>query len=164
MRRRVSYLFHLLFLLLVILETKCLHLTGTFSNKDFFKFLAKFGYQKVDEKDIESTQGYIYGRITNQKENRELYDLYLVVVDSQYFIKYYAKKDADVSANRCSSMFVDIDTIAWDKFCFRNGKEDFLRRVPCPTNGLCTEEEYNPTGVIDGQQFTYHIIDTTQPR
>ena len=59
-----------------------LHLTGTFNNKDFYTFLAKFGFQKADSKNLTSTIGYIYGTITAKNYNISDidHDMYLVVV------------------------------------------------------------------------------------
>ena len=42
-----------------------LHLTGHFDpSKDFFLFLAKFGFQKTDIVNKMDSHGYIYGNIT----------------------------------------------------------------------------------------------------
>lgn len=113
-----------------------LHLTGTFSNQDFFKFLVKFGFQEVDKKDIETTQGFIYGKVTAADGYDDMgYDMYLVLVDSQYFIQYYAAKDNDESPKKCTTMFQFIDEKAWDRYCAVHGEEDFLRRIPCPEIG-----------------------------
>lgn len=141
-----------------------LHLTGTFTNKDFFRFLVKFGFQKADKNNRNSTTGYIYGNVKSTTgDSRTDRDMYLVVVDSHYVVEYYAHKD-DTSPDRCTLMFVDIDAMGWDKYCSRNGKEDFLRRIPCPDGKVCTEELGNPSAVMKGQQFTYHIEDLNQPR
>lgn len=144
--------------------TDGLHLKGTFHSTEFFLFLAKFGFQKTDDNNIESTRGYLYGRLSSKNFNSsDDLDMYLVVVDSQYFVQYYAQREL-AGPDRCASMFSDIDTIAWDKFCFPRGQEDFLRRMPCAEGQLCTEELAEPSAVIEGQQFTYHIVDPRQPR
>lgn len=159
-----SVLLALLVCLLTVDVTQSLHLTGTFHNKDFFRFLAKFGFQKVDRNNLDNTTGYIYGTLkSNNLNSSSNHDLYLVVVDSHYFLQYYAKR-TDNSSERCTNMFSEIDTIAWDKYCFPAGQEDFLRRIPCPEGHLCTEELQDPSAVIDNKQFTYHIVDLKQPR
>lgn len=146
-------------------SVKGLHLTGTFNNHDFFQFLAKFGFQKVDKNDKPGTTGYIYGRITAKNFNITSvnHDMYLVVVDSQYFVQYYAQSEKDIP-RRCTNMFSKIDQIAWDSYCVRNGVEDFLRRIPCPADSYCLEELGNLSAVLADQQFTYRIIDLNQPR
>ena len=63
----------------------------------------------------------------------------------------------------CPAMFHKIDEIAWDWQCNRKGKEDFLRRVPCPAGQLCLDEDV-PDHVMPGYQFTYAVQDTTRPR
>lgn len=164
----ISYLGHMTLVIIFLLlfgavdEAQGLHLTGTFRNKDFFLFLTKFGFQKVDSNNIASTTGYIYGNISSRNTTAG-WDMYFVVVDSQYFVQYYAHRDFD-NPNRCYAMFSKIDTIAWDRFCIPDGKEDFLRRIPCPDGELCTEELFDPSAVIKGYQFTYHIRDQNQPR
>ncbi|XP_067943576.1 integral membrane protein GPR180-like isoform X2 [Watersipora subatra] len=166
---RRLFLLILYFLLLddltfLLAPVEALHLQGTFESKDFLLFLAKFGVQKVDSNEVKSTSGYIYGNITSRGENSLAeWDMYLVVLDSDYFVQFYSQRHYN-SPDRCSVMFSDVDTIAWDKFCFPRGQEDFLRRIPCPVGRLCTEELANPASVIAGNQFTYRIIDKNQPR
>jgi glycosyltransferase involved in cell wall biosynthesis len=46
--------------------------------------------------------------------------------------------------------------------CFA-GKEDFIRRVPCPNGKLCIDED-NHMNVIAGNQFTFRIRDFNQAR
>lgn len=155
----------LVMLLTALYAIDSLHIAGTFSNKDFFTFLAKFGFQKADTKNLTNTKGYIYGTIHPKNFNMSdvEHDMYLVVVDSQYFTKYYAMRDKD-GHDRCTAMFSKIDSIAWDQYCHLNGKEDFLRRIPCEPGQLCVEEQSNPAAVQMGQQFTFHIVDPFQPR
>lgn len=152
-------------IILTLTVVHSLHLTGTFNNENFYLFLAKFGFQKADTKNLTSTIGYIYGSITAQNYNISDidYDMYLVIVDSQYFKNFYSSRHKE-GAGRCSAMFSVIDTIAWDRYCHLKGKEDFLRRVPCPPGEICVEEKGDPKAVIAGQQFTFHINDTYQPR
>jgi len=148
-------------------STDSLHLTGTFSNKQFFKFLAKFGFQQANTNDLTNTKGYIYGRMKPHHttlDSHETYDMYLVVVDSQYFTEYYSIVTTDKTPqDECPAMFRSIDTIAWDRYCTSSGTEDFLRRTPCK-DSLCVEEKGAPNNVMDGEQFTFHIEDPNQPR
>ena len=55
--------------------TTSLHVSGKYNYKTFFKFLAKFGFQKTNLKDKSQTQGYIYGNITAQKNSSHLVSL-----------------------------------------------------------------------------------------
>jgi hypothetical protein len=142
-----------------------LHLQGTWNSKDFFIFLAKFGFQKTNPQKLEDTQGYIYGNITAVDDTgatvtRE--DVSLVVVDSEYFLHYYGNRTLPV-ADVCPVMFTKIDTMAFDYVCKTDGLEDFLRAVPCPLGKLCSDED-NPANVVPGYQFTFRVRDTNQPR
>ncbi|XP_076463418.1 integral membrane protein GPR180-like isoform X2 [Babylonia areolata] len=142
-----------------------LHLQGTWNSKDFFVFLAKFGFQKTNPQRLDDTQGYIYGNITavdasGAAVNRE--DLTLVVVDSEYFIHFYGNRTLRLT-EVCPVMFQKIDTIAFDYMCNAKGVEDFLRAIPCPKGRLCSDED-NPANVLPGYQFTFKVRDTEQPR
>lgn len=66
-----------LFLCLVVLESHvvALHVLGKFNTGSFFKFLAKFGFQKTNLKDKSQTQGYIYGNITAHQNISQLVSL-----------------------------------------------------------------------------------------
>ena len=45
--------------------TMSLRVSGTFDpGRDFFKFVAKFGFQKTDQLNVGQTQGFIYGNVT----------------------------------------------------------------------------------------------------
>ncbi|CAH1791741.1 unnamed protein product [Owenia fusiformis] len=114
--------------------------------------------------DILNTRGYIYGNITAKsnfttKNTKRM----LVVVDSEYFLEFYGNRTVVPRSKACPLMFNKIDTIAWDRQCKKDGKEDFLRKVPCDTDKLCSEEDA-PDKVVKGYQFTYKIQDTKQPR
>ena len=139
----------------------CLHLQGTWKSGDFYKFLAKFGFQKTSEHDKLNTQGYIYGNIST-KENFTT-DMTLVVVDSEYFLQFYGNRSVQPRANACPAMFGKIEKIAWDYSCNPTGREDFLRRVPCPQGKRCVDED-NADRVVHGYQFTYAVQDINQPR
>ena len=138
-----------------------LHLKGTWKNDQFYFFLAKFGFQQTDMHDTVNTQGYIYGNVTSKSHPST--PLTLTVVDSEYFLQYYGNRSRTPLNKACSSMFNKIKTIAWDPKCYRDGREDFTRRIPCPVGKLCFDED-NPNHVVKGYQFTYAVEDTRQPR
>lgn len=151
--------------LLTLRAATALHLQGTWNSKDFFVFLAKFGFQKTNPQKLEDTQGYIYGNITavdssGAAVHRE--DLTLVVVDSEYFINFYGNRTLPLS-DVCPVMLRKIDTIAFDYACNTEGVEDFLRAIPCPQGRLCSDED-NPSNVLSEHQFTFKVRDTQQPR
>ena len=137
------------------------HLKGRWQTSRFFKFLAKFGFQQTNMHDKENTQGYIYGNITSP--NNVTMDVQLVLVDSEYFLEYYGNVTTANKNKACPAMFHKIDTIAWDYDCNPQGREDFLRRIPCPKGHLCKDED-SPERVVRGMQFTYFIQDTAQAR
>lgn len=156
----LAYLCHLLLCLSWCLTVPSLHLTGTWKPGEFFKFFAKFGFQKAD-KDNPDTKGYIYGNITSNKNTTT--GVMFVVVDSEYFLEYYANRTLLPRSEACPVMFKKIETIAWEYNCNPEGKEDFLRNVPCERGKLCKEED-DPKMVIPGYQFTYNIEDIVMPR
>ena len=55
----------------ILSSLDALHVTGTLDDpsKNFFLFLAKFGFQKTGLLNKNETQGYIYGNITYVNEN-----------------------------------------------------------------------------------------------
>lgn len=53
--------------------------------------------------------------------------------------------------------------IAFTKKLNKKGKEDFIRRVPCPKNKQCYDED-DQTNVVNGNQFTFRIRDINQAR
>ncbi|XP_050404365.2 uncharacterized protein LOC126820431 [Patella vulgata] len=136
-----------------------LRLQGTLKANTYFRFLSKFGFQKTDPNNGENTQGYIYGNVTTQSNITN--NLLLVVVDSEYFVDFFGNRTR--SPNSCNRMMKKISRIAFDAICFPKGPEDFLRRVPCPRDKLCVDED-TPLNVIPGYQFTYRVRDTQRPR
>ncbi len=149
--------------LLELTLVNSLHLKGSWRSRDFFRFLSKFGFQQTNLHDKVNTQGYIYGNITSPAYSNLTTDLTFVVVDSEYFLEYYSNRTVIPHAKACPAMFSKIDTIAWDYPCNPDGREDFLRKIPCPHGQLCVDEDM-PKRVVDGYQFTYAVQDTTQPR
>ena len=157
-----SKLFYLLSLVVLIHDYRvtCLHLTGKWNSQDFYLFLAKFGFQKTDPGKLDDTQGFIYGNVTAKTPPNSYYTL--VLADSEYFIELHGNSSLS-NANACNRMFNKIDNIAFDSTCNKDGLEDFIRRVPCPVDQLCIDED-TPSNVLPKHQFTYKIQDKAQPR
>lgn len=165
MIKRLQNLFILFFLFCC---ADSLHLKGNFNTRDFFVFLAKFGFQKTDHHDHINTLGFIYGNITSRENVK--HRATFVVVDRQYFVDYYRKSRSEVRFKNqfnldriCTNMFEKIDIVAFDRNCKVNGTEDFLRNVPCALGELC-EDEDTPEHVVNGHQFTYAVQDNNQAR
>lgn len=156
-----------LFLVLCFNETAGLHLTGTFRTGEFFKFLTRFGFQATDMHDVYATRGYIYGNITlhGQPDRPVAHgsQIMLTVMDVNYFSDYYQRRRIIPRSMACPMMFEKIEKVAYFFECNENGTQDFIRRVPCPLNGVCVDED-NIHNVMNGFQFTFKIQDTNQPR
>ncbi|XP_063216175.1 transmembrane protein 145 [Bacillus rossius redtenbacheri] len=138
----------------------CTHITGSWNTKDFFKFLVKFGIQKTSPHNPKESFGYIFGNITSNVNVSQF--ITFAVLDREYFLEYYGNRSLHDKELACEKMFNKISTIAFDYDCFNQG-EDFLRKVPCPKDELCPEEN-PPWNVIKGHQFTFAIEDLKQPR
>lgn len=136
------------------------HITGTWNTKDFFKFLIKFGVQKTDLHFQKYTLGYIFGNITARTNFS--HNATFTVLDRGYFLEYYGNRTVADKDKACEKMFNKISKIAYDSVCYEDG-EDFLRKVPCPKNKLCYDED-SPSDVVKGSQFTFHIEDVKEPR
>ncbi|PAA48456.1 hypothetical protein BOX15_Mlig023849g2 [Macrostomum lignano] len=156
-------------LLSVSPAVNALHIRGTWDSSRFYLFLAKFGVQKTVLESMAATRGYVYGNVTlagqrQASSGRQRAPVTLVVVDSEYFQDLYTNSSRQPHNDEsCRRMFNKIDRLAWHPQCRQQGKEDFLRSVPCPTGRLCPEED-EPSRVIPGWQLTYAIQDTKQPR
>lgn len=154
----------LLFVILIdsIVLHNATHITGTFRTSEFFKFLAKFGFQKTERHSQRDSFGYIYGNITSKEQFPV--PITFAVLDKHNFEPLYASRSLRNPDAACQKMFATIDQFAYDKVC-RPQKDtlDFLRHIPCPRNQLCDDED-SPTNVIPGYQFTYVISDLNQPR
>ncbi|XP_030375531.1 uncharacterized protein LOC115624824 [Scaptodrosophila lebanonensis] len=156
----------LLFLLLawrsgVNVGVTATHISGEFHTATFFQFLNKFGFQKADPPPLRDTYGYIYGNITSQ--DAFVAPVTLVVLDKATFVNFYSNRTYRSHEHACARMFSKLQHIAYDADCNRQGKRDFLRRVPCPQGQLCVDEDA-PANVITGHQFTYVINLEAQPR
>lgn len=161
MRIYVHVLTHTLISLTLLFATvKCLHIKGTWHTSDFFLFLARFGFQKTDPGMLGDTQGFIYGKISTTSKLDSYFNL--VLVDSEYFMELYGNSSL-MNTPGCRNMFHKIDTTAFDRKCNTHGTEDFLRKIPCPRDQLCVDED-NPSNVESGYQFTYKVQNSAQPR
>ena len=111
----------------------------------------------------------------------------LAVLDRGYFLEFYGNRSlfdkhkvrdirfSVVSAHSlddhfmtcslqaCSKMFAKVSLAAYNSRCFYEGKQDFLRSVPCPPGQLCPDEDA-PENVVRGNQLTYRIMDSSQSR
>ncbi|CAG2257519.1 unnamed protein product [Mytilus edulis] len=163
MKSKHSFAYFLLYLNVILLDVICLHIKGTWNtNTHYYRFLSKFGIQKTDNKDKANSEGFIYGNITTKNISLVKHSLTFVFVDSEYFLEYHGNRTSN-SPNSCNAMFNKIDQIAYDNPCRQNGKEDFLRRIPCPKGQLCPDED-EPKNLIPGYQFTYRVQDLKNPR
>lgn len=153
----------LLFVILIdsIVLYEATHITGTFRTNEFFKLLAKFGFQKTERHSQRDSFGYIYGNITSK--DHFPFPITFAVLDKHNFEPLYASRSVHIRDAACQKMFSTIDQFAFDKECRTENKLDFLRRIPCPRNQLC-EDEDTPLNVIPGHQFTYVISNLNQPR
>ncbi len=162
----------LLILLAIIInnnQTKAIHITGNFKTNQFFKFITRFGFQPTDLHDTNSTQGYIYGNVTIKEKDyfqnyttNEMPLITLAILDYKHFIDYYNKRLIRPRSDACSLMFEHINVMAYFYECNEQGKEDFIRRIPC-NDKYCPEEDKN--SVINGNhQFTFKIRDYNQAR
>ena len=65
-----------------------LHLTGKFDpSKDFFLFLAKFGFQKTDIVNKMDSHGYIYGNITQVQPYKNSSDVSITIIELIFSVK-----------------------------------------------------------------------------
>lgn len=151
-----------LVVVMFILITPCstTHITGTFRAGDFFQFLVKFGFQKTDRHQ-KDTRGYIFGNITTTGKDWKV-PVTLAVLDRSHFLEYYENRSLFNKELACMRMFGRLNSTSFDSKCNPDGN-DFLRKIPCPPNGLCVDEDY-VWNVVKGNQFTYVIQDVRQPK
>lgn len=135
------------------------HLQGKFRTDEFFKFLVKFGFQKTERHERETTHGYIFGNIT-ARHNFSV-PVTLAVLDRSLFLEYYENRVIYNKKEACKRMFNKLSVKAFDAKCNPKGN-DYLRKVPCPKGGLCLDED-TAWNVVKGNQFTYVIQDLKQP-
>ncbi|GLH09158.1 Integral membrane protein GPR180 [Gryllus bimaculatus] len=160
--RKIGYLLYIV--LILSFTVQCVsssHITGTWNTKDFFKFLVKFGVQKTNMRNQRDSSGYIFGNITS-KVNSSKYVTF-AVLDRGYFLEYYGNRTVVNKEKACRLMFHKIESAAYDIRCNVGGEIDFLRKVPCPENSLCVDED-TPWNVVKGHQLTFVVEDVNQPR
>ncbi len=117
-------LIHAYLLCIITKPASGLHLTGTFKTDEFFKFITRFGIQSTDEHNKIDTIGYIYGNITlidssdpEYARNPSNYKLphnsliMLTVLDYNYFIEYYNKRNLWPKSVACPLMFQNIKNV-----------------------------------------------------
>ena len=102
----------------------CTHISGTFSTKEFFRFLNKFGFQKTDQHRQKETYGYIFGNITS-KSNFPV-PITLAVLDRSHFLEYYNNRGVKNKSTACALMFRTLNQSSYDSKCNEEG-QDFLR-------------------------------------
>lgn len=137
----------------------CVHLKGTFKSNEFFKFLVKFGFQKTNRHQRESTYGYMFGNITSSDKFNV--PITFAVLDKSHFLRYYQNRDKYDKSEACRRMFSKLNETAFHPKCSPHGN-DYLRRIPCPKHKLCIDEDA-PFNVVKGHQFTYVLQNLRQP-
>lgn len=154
----------LLFVILInsIVLQNATHLSGTFRTGEFFKLLAKFGFQKTERHSQRDSYGYIYGNITSKEQFPV--PIALALLDKYDFLPLYGNRSFVNRDLACQKMFATVDHFAYDRHCSPTNPLDFLRHVPCTRNKMCIDETSTPTNVIPGHQFTYVISNLNQPR
>lgn len=160
-RSHISSVLLLITLIQSIVLHNATHITGTFRTGEFFKLLAKFGFQKTERHSQRDSYGYIYGNITS-KEQLPV-NITFAVLDKYNFLPLYGNRSLIDRDEACHRMFSTIDQFAFDKTCHPKNTLDFLRRIPCNRNQLCGDED-TPSNIIPGHQFTYVISNLNQPR
>lgn len=124
----------LVFLLLTTIQTCAgIHLQGTFSTSEFFKFIARFGFQKTDVHNEEVTTGYIYGNFTvvgfgNQSVPKDSL-ITLSVMDYNYFIDYYNNRVINPRSSACDMMFEKLNKMAYFFECNEKGDISYLNAI-----------------------------------
>lgn len=147
-----------------LLAAQCMgaHLRGTWKTSSFFKFVSKFAFQRTNRHDPLNTQGYVFGNVTTNAGDSDNLAAF-VVVDRRYFDDFHASSSISQRDDACKAMFRRIDGIAYDSNCNIKGSEDFIRKIPCPSNATCVDED-QPDRVVQGYQLTYAVQDINQPR
>ncbi|XP_017492375.1 PREDICTED: uncharacterized protein LOC108380515 [Rhagoletis zephyria] len=142
--------------------SSAIHLTGTFHTGEFFKVITKFGFQKAEAPTPHGgSYGYIYGNIT--ATDTFAHPISLVVLDKAAFVDFYSNRIFDDREKACRHMFEHLKGLIYDGVCNKQGKRDYVRRVPCNRGELCADED-TPSNVIAEKQFTYTISEVTEPR
>lgn len=172
---------------LTIEPVRSTRISGTYNTDEFFRFLVKFGFQKTDRHRQKDTYGHIFGNITSKSNFSR--PITLAVLDRRHFLEYYGNRTVENKNLACELMFKTLEKSSYDSHC-NDGGQDFLRyffvhsnlvssdkiinkyykncififrRIPCPKNQLCSDEDV-PGNVVKGYQFTYAIEDIWQPK
>lgn len=89
----------------------------------------------------------------------------LVVVDRGFFLEFYKNRVIDEDKDEtCKRMFNRISQVSHDPFCYPEGTEDLLRRIPCPKDGICLDDLIANKSVVKEHQFTYAISDLSKAK
>lgn len=156
----VSLVLQLIIIFNLIVLQSASHITGSFRTNEFFKLIAKFGFQKTERHSLRDSYGYIYGNITSTEHFPV--KITFALLDRYNFLPFYSNHELVNRDIACQRMFSSINQFAYDIKCHpKKDGLDFLRRVPCTE--LCTDEDTS-SNVIQGHQFTYAISDLNQPR
>lgn len=163
-----STIFKICIYLIFILKTNICdtaRVTGQFQTDDFFKFIMKFGFQRIESHSVspreEEGMGYIFGNITSKFNFTE--SVTLAVLDKRNFEDYYRSQHLLPKDLACQRMFSRLKQVSYESHCQPHGKKDYLRKVPCPVGKMCVDED-SISNVVPGHQFTYVISDLRQPR
>nr|CAG4650052.1 EOG090X03T7 [Sida crystallina] len=148
-------------------NTRMVWWTLYFHVSDHFQPVILFIFSKthllsIDDLNYLLSSSNIYSQFTINGRNLN-HSVTLAVLDRGYFLEYYGNSTVAQRAQACSSMFHKINKIAYDSQCNDIGREDFLRKVPCPSGKVCPDED-KPENVVQDYQFTYVIQDLSQPR
>jgi hypothetical protein len=89
----------------------------------------------------------------------KIYPVTLVAVDRSYFLDFYRISRNTNLEDRNTACQLMFDEISHGNGCSAEAKVDFhrfLRKLPCPKNGICSDET-NLTSVVANSQFTFPI-------
>lgn len=156
----------MIFLLKTTIICDTARIQGQFQTDDFFKFIMKFGFQRIESHSAASIEdsagmGFIFGNITSRYNFTE--SVTLAVLDKRNFEDYYRAQHSYPKDVACQKMFARLKHIAYESTCNPHGKKDYLRKVPCSVGQVCVDED-SISNVVPGNQFTYVISDLRQPR
>lgn len=160
----MKYIDFFLILFLKILTVRSTRVKGTWNTADdFFFFLLKFGFQKTDLHNPDSS-GFVYGNITTDNQ-KFVKSATFIIVDYDNFFEYYKSyKYNKLSKNKeklCSQMFSKFSIGKCDDNYLKN--INYISEIPCPKERLC-ENSGDVSNLVRGSQFSYQIKDYQYPR
>lgn len=87
-------LYSLLFLLYcnVITPSWTLIIDGEFTTSDFFKFVRKFGFDKIQSEKHKSSYGYVFGNITSKQPFPKNVSVTMAMLDFHHFLEFYSNR------------------------------------------------------------------------